>query len=143
MQGLPFLNCRDNRAPLAQWRQRCPETLGQILSKAGERSLHFLTFSAFLNGAPDAHSFGASACHCNHFAYILHTTMDCLRSFCMVKSRGLAHLAALGPVSLILRCVIVKTVKLVGIMGLRKTGCTLERQDQCCTYLAHHELINV
>lgn len=104
MQGLPFLNCRDNRAPLAQWRQRCPETLGQILSKAGERSLHFLTFSAFLNGAPDAHSFGASACHCNHFAYILHTTMDCLRSFCMVKSRGLAHLAALGLASMMLPC---------------------------------------
>ena len=63
-------------------------------------------------------------------------TIDCLRSFCLVKSRGFAHLAALGLVSMMLHYVIVKTVVLVGLTGMHKTGCS-ERQDLSCTYLAH------
>ena len=50
-------------------------------------------------------------------------TIDCPRSFCLVKSRGFAHLAALGLVSMMLRCVIVKTVKLVDLIEMRKTDC--------------------
>ncbi len=46
---------------------------------------------------------------------------DCLRSFCLVESRGLAHLAALGLVSMMLRCMIVKTVELVDLIEMRKT----------------------
>ncbi len=38
-------------------------------------------------------------------------TIDCLRSFCLVKSRGFARLAALGLVSMMLHHVIVKTVE--------------------------------
>ncbi len=39
-----------------------------------------------------------------------------------MKSRGFAHLAALGLLSMMLRYVIVKTVVLVGLIGLLKTG---------------------
>ncbi len=54
-------------------------------------------------------------------------TINCLRSFCSVKSRGFAHLAALGLVSMMLHhYVIVKTVVLVGLTGLHKTGCSGE-----------------
>ncbi len=52
--------------------------------------------------------------------------IDCLRSFCLVESGGLAHLAALGLVSMMLLCVIVKTVESVGITGMHKTGCSGE-----------------
>ncbi len=52
--------------------------------------------------------------------------IDCVRSFCLVKSRGLAHLAALGLVSMMLHCVIVRTVKLVDLTGMHKTGCSGE-----------------
>jgi len=51
-------------------------------------------------------------------------TIDCLRSFCLVKSRGFARLAALGLVSMMLHHVIVKTVELVGLTGMHKTGCS-------------------
>jgi len=50
-------------------------------------------------------------------------TIDCL---CLVKSRGFAHLAALGLVSMMLHYVIVKTVILVGLIGMHKTGCSGE-----------------
>ena len=53
-------------------------------------------------------------------------TIDSLRSFCLVKSRGFAHLAALGLVSMMLHYVIVKTVVLVGLIGMHKTGCSGE-----------------
>ena len=56
-------------------------------------------------------------------------TIDCLRSFCLVKSRGFAHLTALGLVSMMfttLHYVIVKTVVLVGLTGMHKTGCSEE-----------------
>ncbi len=46
--------------------------------------------------------------------------IECLRSFCLVKLRGLAHLAALGLVPMMLRCVIVDTVKLVDPIEMRK-----------------------
>jgi len=59
----------------------------------------------------------------------------------LVESRGLAHLAALGLVSMMLRCVTVKTVKLVDPIEIRQTA--LERQDLSCTYLAHDELESV
>ena len=69
--------------------------------------------------------------------------IDCLRSFCLVESRGLAHLAALGLVSMMLRCMIVKlcnckTVKSVGITGMHKTGCSGE--TRLVLHIARHEL---
>ena len=69
-------------------------------------------------------------------------TIDCLRSFCLVKSSGLAHLAALGLVSMMLHHVIVKTVVLVGLTGMHKTGCSGETR-LVLQYLAHHVLENV
>ncbi len=45
-----------------------------------------------------------------------------------------------GLVSMMLHHMIVKTVALVGLAGMHKTGCSGERQHLCCTYLAHHEL---
>jgi hypothetical protein len=51
---------------------------------------------------------------------------DCLRSFCLVKLRGFAYPAALGLVSMMLHYVIVKTVILVALSGMRKTGCSGE-----------------
>ncbi len=50
-----------------------------------------------------------------------------------------AHLAALGLVSMMMHYVIVKTVVLVGLIGMHKTGCS----GGTCTYLAHHELESV
>ncbi len=67
--------------------------------------------------------------------------IDCLRSFCLVKSRGFVHLAALGLVSM-MHYVTVKTVVLEGRTGMHKTGCIGE-QDLSCMYLAHHELESV
>ena len=52
--------------------------------------------------------------------------IDCLRSFCLMKSRGFAHLAALGLVSMMLHCVIVKNVDLVDLIGMHKTDCSGE-----------------
>ncbi len=52
--------------------------------------------------------------------------IDCLRSFCLVKSKGFAHLAALGLVSMMLHYVTVKTVVLVGLTGTHNTGCSGE-----------------
>ncbi len=66
-------------------------------------------------------------------------TIDCLRSVCLVKSRGFAHLAALGLVSMKLHCVIVKTVKLVDLIEMRKTHCFREKHLSH-THLAQHEL---
>ena len=62
--------------------------------------------------------------------------IDCLRSFCLVMSRGLAHLATLS-LSIMLRYVIIKPVVLLGLIGMHKTGCS---EDLFCTYVAHHEL---
>ena len=53
-------------------------------------------------------------------------TIDCLRSFCLVKSRGFAHLAPLGLISMMLHYVIVKTVEVIGLAGMHKTGCSGE-----------------
>ncbi len=50
-------------------------------------------------------------------------TIGCLRSFCLVKSRVFAHLVALGLVSMMLRCMIIKTVELVDRTEMRKTDC--------------------
>ena len=47
--------------------------------------------------------------------------IKCLRSFCLVESRGLAHLAALGLVSMMLPRMTVKRVKLVDPIEVRKT----------------------
>ena len=49
--------------------------------------------------------------------------VDCLRSFCVVKSRGFAHLVALRLVSMMLRCMIVKPVTVVDRMEMRTTDC--------------------
>ena len=54
-------------------------------------------------------------------------TIDYLRSFCLVKSKGFAHLVALGLVSTMLRCILVKIVELVDRIEMRNTDC-LERQ---------------
>ncbi len=59
----------------------------------------------------------------------------CLGSFCLVKSRGFAHLATLGLVSLMLHCALVKTVELVDLIEMRKADCFGET-----TYIARHEL---
>ena len=64
--------------------------------------------------------------------------IDCLKSFCLVMSRGSAHLAVLGLVSMMLHYVIVKNV----VQGCPRQA-ALERQDLSCTYLAHHELESV
>ena len=48
-------------------------------------------------------------------------TIDCLRSFCLVKSKGFAHLVALGLVSMMLRCMIVEMV--ADRTKMRKTDC--------------------
>ena len=52
--------------------------------------------------------------------------IDCLRSFCLVKSRVAAHQVALGPVSMMLRCVIVKTVASIDPIGMLRTDCSGE-----------------
>ncbi len=54
-------------------------------------------------------------------------TTDGLRSFCLVKSSGFAHLAALGLVSM-LRCVIAKFIVLVDLIQMRKTDCFRDTQ---------------
>jgi len=50
--------------------------------------------------------------------------VDCLRSFCLVKSKGPANLVALGPFSTILHDVTVNTVVLIGCLGVHGTGCS-------------------
>ncbi len=54
---------------------------------------------------------------------VLLTNSVCLLGNVLVKSRGFAHLAALGLVLMVLHYVIVKTVVLVGLTGMHKTGC--------------------
>ena len=49
--------------------------------------------------------------------------IDCLRSYCLVKLRGFAHLVAPGPVSMMSLCMIVKLVELVDHTEMRKTDC--------------------
>ena len=46
--------------------------------------------------------------------------IDCLRSYCLVKLRGCAHLVALGLVSMLLLC---KIVKPLDHIEMRKTDC--------------------
>ena len=48
---------------------------------------------------------------------------DRQRSVCLVNSRGVAHLAALGLVSVMLLHVMVKAAVLAGLSGMHKTGC--------------------
>ena len=52
--------------------------------------------------------------------------IDCLRSFLLVQSRVLAHLAGLGLVSVMLHCAIIKTVESVCTTGMHKTSCSGE-----------------
>ena len=49
--------------------------------------------------------------------------IDCLRSYCLVKLRGFAHLVALGLVSMMLLCKIAKPMGLVDRTEMRKTDC--------------------
>ena len=49
--------------------------------------------------------------------------IDCLRSYCLVKLRGFAHLVALGLVSMMLLCKIAKPVGLIDRIEMRKTDC--------------------
>ncbi len=51
------------------------------------------------------------------------TSMSTSTSMLLMLSRGFAHLAALGLVSMMLRCVIVKTVELVDLINMRKIDC--------------------
>ncbi len=53
-------------------------------------------------------------------------TIYCPRSFRLVKSRGCAHLVALGLVLMMLRCVMVKIAKLVDLIEMHKTDCYAE-----------------
>ena len=64
--------------------------------------------------------------------------IDCLSSL-LVKSRGFAHLAALGLVSTMLRCVTVKVVELVDLTEMRKTDCFGDLR-LLLHVPAHHEL---
>ncbi len=52
--------------------------------------------------------------------------IDELLSFGLLCARGFAHLAALGLFSMMLHCVIARTVKLVDLAGMHKTGCSGE-----------------
>ena len=45
------------------------------------------------------------------------------KKLCLVKSRGFAHLVALGLVSTMLRCMLVRPVELVDLIEMRKTDC--------------------
>ena len=67
-------------------------------------------------------------------------TIDCLRSFCLVKSRGFAHLAPLGLISMMLHNNV--TVNTVALQECTRQA-AVKRQDSSCTYLAHHELESV
>ena len=49
--------------------------------------------------------------------------IDCLRSYCLVKLRGFAHLVALGLVSMLLLCKIAKPVGLIDRIEMSKTDC--------------------
>ncbi len=49
--------------------------------------------------------------------------MHLLQKLCLMASRGFAHLAALDLASMMLRCMIVKTAKLVYLEEMRKTDC--------------------
>ena len=49
--------------------------------------------------------------------------IDCLRSYCLVKLRGFAHLVALGLVSMLLLCKIAKLVGLIDRIEMSKTDC--------------------
>ncbi len=64
--------------------------------------------------------------------HVLRMPNDRLPKKLLVESRGLAHPAALGLVSMMLHCVINKIVE-----------DSLERQDLSRTNLAHHELESV
>ena len=57
--------------------------------------------------------------------------IGCLRSFCLVKSRGFMHLDALGVESMVLTLHDCVSVHLIGTL---KIGC-----PEDCMYLAHHE----
>jgi len=56
-------------------------------------------------------------------------------------ARGFAHLAALGLVPMMLHYVIVKTVVLVGLIGMHKTGCSGE--TRLVLHVPHHELESI
>ena len=49
--------------------------------------------------------------------------MNSLKSFCLVKLRGFAHLAALGLLSMMLRRVTFQTMKSVDLTEMRNTDC--------------------
>ena len=49
--------------------------------------------------------------------------IDCLRSYCLVKLRGFAHLVAQSLVSMMLLCMIVKPVGLEDRIEMRKPDC--------------------
>ena len=46
------------------------------------------------------------------------------KKLCLVKSRGFAHLLALGLISMMSHCVIVIIVELVDLIEMRKTACS-------------------
>ena len=68
--------------------------------------------------------------------------IDCLRSFCLVKSQGFAHLVALGLFSMMSHCVIVTTVKIVDLTGMHKTGCS-GNTTHILNFILFHALRNV
>ncbi len=53
-------------------------------------------------------------------------TIGCPRRLCLVKSRGFAHLGALGLVSMMLHYANIKNVIVLGLTGMHRTGCSEE-----------------
>ena len=58
-----------------------------------------------------------------------HVMLDCLRSYCLVKLRGFAHLVAPGLLSMMLLCMI---VKLVGLVDRKDAQDRLLWKDKTC-----------
>ncbi len=56
-------------------------------------------------------------------------------SFCLVDTKGLARLAALGLVSMSLCCMIVKIVEPVALIDMRKTDSFGDETCPACTQL--------
>ena len=64
---------------------------------------------------------------CKRFSWLGHifsSMIDCLRSLCLVKSGGFAHLVALGLVSRTLLYVTVKTVISIDLVGMLRSDCS-------------------
>ncbi len=64
-----------------------------------------------------------------------------LISICVLKPRGLAHLVALGLVSMMLHHACVNTVVPIDFIGMLRTDCSVAHLP--CTYLARCKLKSI